>query len=215
MEFKVELAGTRYKPHQVTALYLITGFTLLGTGAVTVLMAGADWVKKLFYKPLIDPQVLGLCALVFGIVVLLLSFFRNKWLQRPANNKTMRIANLLVAGSIAAVFLLSHWWLPGAICGVAALANLFAFFYEQKAGRKIYVLFDEQGIVLPPTSRRKQLDWHEVERVLLRHGIVTIDCVNNFLYQWNIGALPSDAAALEEFSAGRIEAAKHKRVAEW
>lgn len=211
MTFDIELTGNRYQPRQVTFLHLITGFALTGIGAFTFLLADTDWIRTVFHKPFLPANLLGTISLAYGLLVLFLTFFRNVWLQQPKNSKLMRTIHFITGMVLTIIFLLSQWWLAGGIAGVVALANLFALFYEQKASAALTVHFSEQAILLPATSRRKQLVWTEVERVLLRHGTVTIDCTNNFLYQWNYKDTGIDVWLFEEFCKAQIENNRSKR----
>ncbi len=212
MSYKIEIDHKPYKPQQATSLYLITGFGLLGVGAFTFLLASTNWVQTVFHTPIISYNILGVAAALYGLFILFLTFSRSKWLKE--NEKKIRLANLIAAGILAIIFLLSQWWLAGGIAAVIAAANGFAFFYEQKINQTIFVNFDTQNIQLPATARRKQLEWTEVERVLLRHGNITIDCSNNVLYQWTIKATEINSNEFEAFCAAQIEAYRSKRVAE-
>jgi hypothetical protein len=215
MNFKIELAGNRYKPQQVTALYLITAFALLGTGAITFLLGNTDWVQKVFHAPVLPATLTGSLATGYALLLFFLCLKHSKWLQHPGNNRVFRIINSLVTGILCIIFLVSQWWLAAGTCGLIAAANLFAFFYEQKASHPLTVVFDETAVYLPASSRRKQLEWSEVERVLLRHGTITIDCSNNFLYQWNIRHAATNAAELEAFCKEQVEKNRDKRVTDW
>lgn len=212
MNFKIELADNRYKPHQVTSLHLITGFGILGIGAFTLLLGNADWIKTVFHKPIISGSLLGCFCMAYGLAVLFVCFFRNQWLQVQSNNKNVRKIHIAVVAVALLVFALSQWWLAAGICAVIAIANLFALYYEQKIRAALFVMLNEENILLPATARRKQLDWWEVERVLLRHGTLTIDCSNNVLYQWNIKNNTTDVATFESFCTQQIENSNEKRA---
>lgn len=211
MSFQIEIKGQLYKARQSSSLHLISGFALVGMGACTFLLANADWVKTIFHAPIVPGFMLGSISLVVGLIDLFLTFFRNKWLQIPSNNKNIRLLNVLVHLGLALVFLLSQWWLAAGITSIVGLANMFAYFYEQKAQQALFVHIDKEQILLPATARKKQLAWTEVERVLLRHGTLTIDCTNNYLYQWAIKHNNIDQDAVEAFSRALIESNRSKR----
>jgi hypothetical protein len=211
MVFKIELADNRYKPHQITSLHLITGFAILGIGAFTLLLGNADWVKTVFHKPIVSSYFLGIFCLIYGLAVLVVCFFKNKWLKVLSNNKNVRKIHITISFIALSVFAISQWWLATGICTVVAIANLFALYYEQKITEALFVTIDEETILLPATARRKQLDWWEVERILLRHGTITIDCSNNFLYQWNIKNNTTDVATFERFCTEQIEKNRTKK----
>ena len=214
MSFQIEIKGQLYKARQSSSLHLISGFALVGIGACTFLLSNADWIKTVFHAPILPGFVLGSISLVVGLLDLYLTFFKNKWLQLPHNNKTMRRANASVGLGLALVFLLSQWWLAAGITGILGLANIFAYFYEQKAQQALFVQIDKEQILLPATARKKQLVWTEVERVILRHGTLTIDCCNNYLYQWTLKHNDFDQDAIEAFSRAQIESNRSKRQSE-
>lgn len=216
MSYEIELNEQRYKPRQTTSLHLITGFAMAGIGAFTFLLADTNWIQTVFHAPIIPGAILGSISLLYGLALLFLIFTKNKTLLASETNKKMRIANTFIAGLLAIIFVLSQWWLAAGISGIVAVANLFAYFYEQKITQALYVVFDEQNIFLPATSRKKLLEWTEVERVILRHGTITIDCTNNFLYQWTVKHNNLDQAAFEGFCAAHIQLNIPKRAQdEW
>lgn len=211
MSFQIEIKGQLYKARQSSSLHLISGFALVGMGACTFLLANADWIKTVFHAPILPGFVLGSISLVVGIIDLYLTFFRNKWLQIPSNNENIRLLNVCVNIGLALVFLLSQWWLAAGITGIVGIANIFAYFYEQKAQQALFVHIGKEQILLPATARKKQLAWTEIEKVLLRHGTLTIDCTNNYLYQWTIKHNNIDHDAVEAFSRALIESNRSKR----
>ena len=212
MNFQIELKDNRQKARQSTSLHLITGFAMSGIGAFTFLLGNANWIQTVFHAPILPSVILGTISLLYGLVVLYFIFFRNKWLQISSNNKMIRLTSVNVCGILAIIFVLSQWWLASGIAGVAAAANLFALFYEQKLAQPLFVVFDVVNIQLPASSRSRQLEWQDVARVILRHGTITIDCTNNFLYQWTVKHNDVDALTFEAFCRAQIEANKTKRM---
>jgi predicted membrane protein len=211
MNYKIELQEQTKKKHQTTSLHLITGFALLGIGAFTFLMSNTDWIKSVFHASIIPSIVVGSLSFCYGLLVLYLVFLKGKWLKIAANNKTIRLTHIAISAALLIVFLLSQWWLAAGIMAVITLANAYAIFYEQKMNETLFVLLDEDGITLPTISRRKHLKWTETERVILRHGNITIDTTDNFLYQWAIAKSNIDSQECEDFSAAKIMANLSKR----
>lgn len=202
MTFELLLAGDRVKPHQVIALHLMSGSVFTATGALLY--------QK--YPPL---ALLGLGLLIGGIALLLLSIFRTKWIGRGSVSLYLRIAELVVSGSLA-VMAIANQWLPAIIMfSVLSLALFFALFWEKKKDNKLTVKVNEDGIALPPVARRKFLNWHEIQQVLLRHGTLTIDSTDNKLYQWAVAAINFDQATFEAFCRSQVEAGKSKRKNDW
>lgn len=214
MEYQIELNESRNKPRQSTFLHLLTGFALAGTGAATILLGNSDWIRTVFHAAVIPSYIPGALGLSYGIIVLVLVFTKSAWLLQQRVTARFRIVHAVVCLIMAAIFLLSHWWLAAGIVGMIALANLFAYSHEKKQVLPVFVSFSEEMIRLPSSSRKKQLQWTEVERVLLRHGNITIDCTNNFLYQWTIRHNDTDAPVFEAFCRDMIESNREKRVAQ-
>lgn len=208
MNYQIELNEQQQKKHQATSLRMITGFAFVGIGAFTFLMGNADWVKAVFHKTIVSGAFLSIGSLVYGLAVLYLTFFKAKWSNQRAY---LKMVHAMVAILFALVFFLSHWWLAASINMIVALANFFAYFYEQKLAQPLFVTINEEIILLPATSRRKQLRWTEVERLMLRHGIITIDCTDNYLFQWNVKNSTADVEAFEAFCRAKIEANRSKR----
>jgi len=202
MTFELTLPEERVKPHQVTALHLMAALAMIGAGAV----------MRRFYAP---AGVWSLILAGAGVLLLLASLFRNKWLVGSGANRILRILELLIVGGLAAFFTYKHWTPPAVMFGVLTAAVLFSLFWEKQAGAGQTIRIDEQGIKLPITSRRRSINWHEVEKVILRFGILTIDCEDNRLYQWNIKTADFDLDTFTAFCFAHIEAGRKKRVADW
>ncbi len=201
MTFELMLPEERVKPHQVTALHLMAALAMIGTGAVI----------RLFYPVATWSLVLAGA----GVLVLILSLFRNKWITAVRVNFAFRIAELSIMGGLAIFFAIKHWTPPAVMFGVLAAAILFSIFWERSSSQVQIIRIDEQGIKLPITSRKRSLNWPEVERVILRFGTLTIDCEDNRLYQWNITNADIDNEIFEAFCFAHIEAGRKKRIADW
>lgn len=212
MEYKIEIQGQRYKPHQAVSLHLITAFTLLGLGAFTLLLGQADWVRTLFSRAVVSPVWIGSSLMLYAFLVLYFLFFWRSLVLSSAGSRLLRLFHLVFALAAALLFLWSKWWLAASVGGILVPANILAIVVERKARQALFVVFRADKILLPPTARRNELAWHEVQRVLLRHGTLTIDCVNNVLYQWTIRYKASDADEFEAFCAAQIHGAEHRRI---
>lgn len=211
MSYTIALQAQSKKKHQTTSLHLITGFALLGIGAFTFLMGNADWVKTIFHATLIPSKILATLSSIYGLIILFFVFFKGQWLKVAANNKVIRMAHIADTSFLSIIFLLSQWWLAAGITAVLALANVYAIYHEQKLNEVLTVQINEEGIILPNNARRKQLKWTETERVLIRHGNITIDTTDNFLYQWVVQKSDEDAAEIEAYCSAKIKINIDKR----
>ena len=90
-------------------------------------------------------------------------------------------------------------------------AVLFSIFWERDGSNSLLIKIDNEGVKLPLTARRRQIDWRDIEQVLLRFGTLTINCHDNRLYQWTIGNTNVNSKDLEQFCSQQIEEGKAKR----
>ncbi len=201
MTFQLPVAEEKVKPHQVTGLHLLSAFVIGGTGT-------------LFYLLYPSSRPAGAAMMGVGALLLILALFRNKWLVRPATTRVLRIVELLVLVSAALYTGLQHKWIPTLVPGSLAIAVLFALFWENGADT-LQILVSKEGIKLPLTSRRRFVHWYEVEQVLLRYGVLTIDCFDNRLFQYKVLPEGVDKDLFEEYCNTNITASIDKREKDW
>lgn len=202
MEYQFAVNEEKVKPHQMTALHLICALTFTGAGAITAIY---NYTIPYF----------GGFVLVCGLLVLGVTMFRNRWLLQPARNQAWRIGESVVAGMMAGVSFYEHWKFPMWIFLVLGACLVFALFWERTAADQLSVWIDDQGIKLPVTARKRYLDWHEVEVVVVRFGTLSINCADDRLFQYTLKGTFADREEIEKYCALQVEANKHKRIADW
>jgi hypothetical protein len=143
--------------------------------------------------------------------MLFIIYFRNRWLQKPSVNKAFRILELCLTLLMLAGALAFKWWVPAAISGVLTAAVIFALYWENNSKRTLSIRVDDEGIKLPVTSRKRGISWSDVNNVLLRYGILTVDCADNSLYQWNVGKVSIDKDNFEAFCQAHIAKGMQQR----
>jgi hypothetical protein len=156
-----------------------------------------------------DIPLWGGALLAAGIFLLGLTLFKNNWLTRTAN-LPVRIAELLIGAAIAVYSLTQGWKFPTGMFGVLSVGILFAMYWERRSGAVLYVHADEEGLRLP-VLRRRNLPWTEVEEVVLRFGILTINCTDNHLFQWTLADNNADPEIFEAFCAAQVEQHRSER----
>ena len=224
MAFQVPLTEQKVKPHQVTALHLVAGFALLALAAIGLLVnntvmtlpgAGTIEQQKINIQKF-DMLDAGLSVtMALSIIILFAALFRNKWLRKPAINKLFRIGELLILSAVAIYLLTLNLTVPAVVFGILAATMIFSLTWETGKDTRLYVQIRDQGISLPVTSRRRSVAWLEVEKVLLRHGTITINCVDNRMYQWVTAANDIDVEELEAYCDALIQAAMKDRKKDW
>lgn len=202
MVYDLPLADGKIKPHQVTALHLISALAFIGTGAIIFI-----------YNYTITYW--GLALLIAGVLLLVATMFRNRWVSRRNVNTALRIGEMVIALGLVVLSAMNGWKFPVIIFGVLSAVIVFSLYWENTSGRPMIVHIGDKGVKLPMVARGRFLPWTEIEQVILRRGILTIDCVNNNLYQWNIAGDQTEDEILEAYCEARIEGSKKDRKADW
>ncbi len=201
MEYSIQLIDEKVKRHQVTALHLTSALAFIGAGAII-------YVYNFQIKPW------GLAILFAGLALGIATIVKNKWVTTPASNLMFRIVELLLALALCGYSAMQHWNLPIGIFGVLAAGIAFAIFWERSSDGKQYIYVSEDGIRLPVDSRKRFLEWVEVNDVIVKFGTLSIDCADNRLFQWNVHNITFDKAAFDSFCFNQIETGKTKRITE-
>jgi len=209
--FTLTLAEDKVKPYQTVALHFLVGLALLTFGILSYVFYYYTIIATEYKSSLPEFRKWGIAMIVPGIVILFFALFRGRWLKQPKNNKLFRIIEIVCALVYAGYFVLGQWWLPAGIFGILALTLLMAILWEGSRNRLQFIHIGDKGIELPGTARRRSLEWNEVEQVILRFGILTIDCYDNHLYQWNVNTPEFSKEELEAYCAKLVKENEHKK----
>lgn len=215
MFFELPLTEEKIKRQQVITLHLIVTFLLIATGVFLLLLqyfinslSGSQRAALITFT---IPNAAGTIILFCGLLMTALLIFRHGWLIEKRVNRMVRIAELLVLLCFASFAAINSLMVPAIIYGIAAGAILFAIYWESVSDSTLYIHVNERGIKLPVTSRKRFLEWWEVENVLLRFGVLTIDCCDNRLFQWNIKAISFDKESFQRFCTKHISESREMR----
>ena len=88
----------------------------------------------------------------------------------------------------------------------AAVIIIFLFLFQDISRRKLIVLFYDDRIIYPSFPKRTIL-WSELNNVILRDGILTIDLKNNKVFQNEIYS-PASEIDFNEFCDTQLKAVK-------
>ena len=202
MEFKIPIQDEKVKPHQVTTLHMVCALAFIGTGSIIAV-----------YNYTIPGW--GIALLLEGLVLTGVTMFRNKWLLTPRNNKLFRVIELISSLVVASYSFYQHWKVPEGIFGVLAACLVFALYWERSGDELLYVIIGEDGVRLPVTSRKRFLDWKEIDNIVLRFGTLSINCVDDRLFQWATHKTDIEPARLTQFSEALVEKHKVEREEDW
>src|SRR5690348_10962230 len=105
MVFELPITEQKVKAHQVTALHLLVALASIGAGAVLFR----------YYEP---AAIWSIALIVVGVVLLLVSMFRNKWLLRKNINRVVRVFELMAMLCLASFAAIQEWTPPAIMFGV-------------------------------------------------------------------------------------------------
>lgn len=198
MLFDLPVSGTKVKSQQLTALHLFCGLAFLGTGAI-------------MYVYNFERTGQGLSLFFLGLTLLGVTIIKNRWITSRKVNRLVRVGELLVATAIALLSYKEQWKFPIFIFTVLVAVIAFSLYWERDAGQQLLVSVDDTGIHLPVTSRKRFVKWEEADQVILRYGVLSIDCLDNKLYQFDVSASEASETAFNAFCAAQVEAHISKR----
>lgn len=213
MEYQVLLEGKQVKKNQVTGMHLMAGFLLLVMGFITWLVP--DKVKQ---EQQLLLNIAGILCSLFGLSIVFISIFLNKRIIQGKGNFILRIAEAGVLGAIIIYSLLQQWYLPAAYSGAGLLGIILAYYWEKNGKKTRTALFNDEGITIPGLGRKTRMRWQELNRILLRHHILTVDCHDNKLFQLPIDRnrqLNFDKEEFEQYCTLQIAAKKHLQQKDW
>jgi|SRR5690606_17222493 len=211
--FEVPIEGQRVKKNQVTAIHLMAGLLLLVIGAITWAVPGS---LKAENNLLLNS--VGILYMVFGIGLLFICIFLNKRFIQSRSNFILRIVEIFLFLPILIYSIIQKWYLPAAYAAVALLSIIFAYYWEKKGEQIKLAIINENGVRLPLNGNIRQLDWSNINKLMMRHNILTVDCTNNKLIQLNIQKHDNkkeESPAVEQFSAAQIVLHKNKATEDW
>jgi hypothetical protein len=211
--FEIIASGTAVKKHQITSIHLMSGLLLMVMGAVT--WAIPDAAKTIVYNYL---NYAGLCYAFTGLMIIVISiFFNKKIIQHPGKNIVLRIFEGILLGSILIYCLIKQWYLPAAWSGAGFIAVMLAMFIENTSTKHKMIIVNEEGVLLPGLARNVTLPWQDIQRLLLKHNVITIDCRDNKLYQFEVNKerLAYNAADIEDFARDKIASNADKYQKDW
>ncbi|MGC4103914.1 hypothetical protein [Ferruginibacter sp.] len=118
------------------------------------------------------------------IATILYYFFKHKF-------RLFRF-QLAMFAAMLAFWLIQYAWLPAIFCAVIIVFVLRVFAIKSTAA------FSTSGILIIKSLFKKQYHWKEVDNVVLKDGLLSIDLKNNHLIQAEID--PEDTTNAAEFN---------------
>ncbi|MBS1615084.1 MAG: hypothetical protein JST06_03100 [Bacteroidetes bacterium] len=208
----LETGATR----RMTTLHLMLALVLCGIGAGSFVLYWFTTISPNFkhaYKPFIW---LGILSFLLGLGIFAAAIFYKNWLREGKRSLSLRILEVIAVLGASGTFAFAGQAKPAVLFGIIALAIFVAALWELRKPAAPQALINEQGIRLPKGGIIRLLPWTEIDRVLVRHGILSIELEGNRLLQRNLlPGVSNDAKSIEDFCKEKSAEALQKRVPDW
>lgn len=214
-QFEIPILEKGVKRNQVTAIHLMAGLLLIAMSSITLVVPDG---LKAEARPLLN--TMGIVYMISGGLILVVSIFFNKKVIQKKANLALRLLEILLFLPIFVYSLIQQWYLPATYAAAAILAILLAYYWEKRGVRTKKAIINETGVHLPLSGTTKSFPWQDINKLMFRHRILTIDCKNNRLIQLNVpnepdnNALPTQSA-IEKYSNQQIIVNKNKITDDW
>lgn len=187
--YEIHLQKNTVKRNQVTAIHLIAAFLLIVMGFISLVTpfslniynAGKENTAEIPYT---WANYAGILLMITGIAIIIISIFFNKKMIQHQKNLIIRSIEILCFGAILAYCLYHRWTLPAIYAGGALVAILLAYFIEKANMKSSKILIDEQHISLITGIKASHWKWSEINRIIIKHNVVTIDTLEDKRYQF-------------------------------
>lgn len=186
MEYVLQLPESDAPQRHTTTLHMMLAFLLFGISitcvALTVFRSVYPHLKSLAALPFLG---FGAVTLIMSIALIWLTVRAKGWMQQKRNNLLMRLGEAALMLAAAILFYSAGWRFPALLFGMMAALLIFALYNEQRSIAAPRAVFSAAAIRLEG-ARDKKLAWNRVERVMLRHNILTISLTGHRIIQRSI-----------------------------
>ena len=136
---------------------------------------------------------LAVFFLVLGFACIGFPFVMRRFKKLNEVNSLARIVEAFVCLTGCLYFLSHKLPLTGFLLLLVGIGLIYVGWMEYKVFQPSYVRFDTTGITLPKTFSTKLVGWNELNNVILRNDVLTIDFKNNKILQLEILDDPAQA----------------------
>lgn len=201
---------------RMTTLHVMLALVLCGIGAGSFVLYWFTTVSPNFSKPYTPFVLLGAVSLLMGVAIIAAAIFYKSWLRAGKRSLSLRIIEIVVVGSASLTFAFAGQSRPAILFAIIAAAILAAAIWEMRKPTAARAIIDEKGIRLPKSGIMRLIPWADVDKVLVRHGILSIELTDNRLLQRSLAAgSRADAAGIEAYCSEKSAAAAVTRSADW
>lgn len=159
------------------------------------------------YNSSLPGKGIAVFFLLLGLISLLVPFVLRRIRNISGPNSLVRIIQIFACFS-ACLYFLSHLQpLPGVLLLLVGLGLAWIGWTEYRLFKPVYILLDQSGVTLPSAFSKRIIGWNEVNNVILRNDLLTVDQKNNKLLQLEVLDNVPDvkAAEINGFCKSRLQ----------
>ena len=149
-----------------TKIYSTISWLIIAFNFIAFLFAGISGVAENKKYPFVAAGLL--------LALFIQSLPKDRFLQKNRQEGNKNRFNIFFTVIILSWLFMQFYW-PAAI-------NALLFFFNIVSGRKLKVVISEATIIYPSFPKRS-LDWNDLNNIILKDGLLTIDFKNNKLAQ--------------------------------
>jgi hypothetical protein len=122
-------------------------------------------------------------GLPVAIAILFISFFKKHTFLNLQQNQLFRILEAAFITMAALHFFKYNFTITGVGFLITAVLILFMLMIENQILGGFTIAINDAGVIRNMGLQKKTITWAEIQNVILRDGILTIDLKNNYLMQ--------------------------------
>jgi len=172
----------------------LVGILFLFNGIGIYRSAQPNWLMAIFF-------------LLLGVASIAFPFFMRHIKKFTAANTIARLIQAFVCLT-GCLYFLSHMMpVIGLLLFLVGLGLGYIGWSEVKIFQPVHITLDTTGITLPGTTAKRLIGWNQLNNVILRNDLLTIDFKNNKIMQLEIldEVGETKTAAINEFSKSRLQ----------
>jgi len=190
MNFQIPIKTTGPKRNHVVAFHIFAALLFIAIGAIAFISPVVLGVAQANQGTLnIQYNVInwvGMAYVILGFSIIFLTIIKSKKIIQSKGNLWLRIIEICGLAVIVVYSTWQNWWLPAAYSGAGLIGLILGLYFEFGNNAKRYLLIDEKGIQLPRSAMNKRIFWQDINNIIFKNNVFTIDCKDNKLFQLDI-----------------------------
>lgn len=144
--------------------------------------------------------------LLLGILCITFPFTLQRARHISGSNTIFRLIESLGLMAAAVFFLLHHYPMLAITLFTASIGFIYLCVAEYRIFQPNFVIVESQGIYIPALFTRRHFKWSQLNNVVLRHDLLTLDFKNDKLLQLEVltDMGPAEVQELNDFCARQL-----------